>query len=288
MLYAVGQGALAVECRENDVEMLALLKPLYDVETALNIIAERSFLKTLGGGCSAPVAVKSHLSHLNENKKKIELTGAVWSLDGKEEIIESIDTILDVVFKKNCKECDCNLDNNVNNVIHCPAKCGSKRSNNNDGNESCSEIKKIKLDSTINVDALKNDPHEHCPVQLPVGVDFMGKCPYLEQCGTPRKCPVNGNIEGTDLDKRQCPFMRDYDRLNINSNDVDNTSQNDKSDGDLIKKNDLYSGLVPHPDLSKDVLDGVVQLGAKLANKLISNGALDIMEKAKMIIHDNL
>lgn len=77
-LYAVGQGALGVECRETDWKILSLLEPLYDVETTLRCVCERSFLKTLGGGCSAPVAVSSTLKN-----KILTVTGAVWSLDGQ-------------------------------------------------------------------------------------------------------------------------------------------------------------------------------------------------------------
>lgn len=83
-MYAVGQGALAVECRENDNRILPLLEPLHDRETVLRCLAERSFLRTLGGGCSAPVAV---YSELKENV--LSLKGGVWSLDGKEVIILS-------------------------------------------------------------------------------------------------------------------------------------------------------------------------------------------------------
>nr|CAI5819532.1 unnamed protein product [Callosobruchus analis] len=50
LMYAVGQGALAVECREDNLDIMKLLEPLYDLETALSVTAERSFLKTLGGG----------------------------------------------------------------------------------------------------------------------------------------------------------------------------------------------------------------------------------------------
>lgn len=78
MLYAVGQGALGVECRESDWEMRSLLEPLYDMETTIRCVCERSFLKTLGGGCSAPVAVFSSLE-----EKELKITGAVWSLDGQ-------------------------------------------------------------------------------------------------------------------------------------------------------------------------------------------------------------
>ncbi|EFN77375.1 Porphobilinogen deaminase [Harpegnathos saltator] len=77
-LYAVGQGALGVECRESDWETRSLLEPLYDMETTLKCVCERSFLKTLGGGCSAPVAVASSLEG-----EELKITGAVWSLDGQ-------------------------------------------------------------------------------------------------------------------------------------------------------------------------------------------------------------
>ncbi|CAH1994975.1 unnamed protein product [Acanthoscelides obtectus] len=50
LMYAVGQGALAVECREDNLDIIKLLDSLYDLETALRVTAERSFLKTLGGG----------------------------------------------------------------------------------------------------------------------------------------------------------------------------------------------------------------------------------------------
>ncbi|XP_078047926.1 porphobilinogen deaminase-like protein l(3)02640 [Augochlora pura] len=84
-LYAVGQGALGVECRESDLKLLPLLEPLYDVETTIRCVCERSFLKTLGGGCSAPVAVSSTLID-----KELTITGAVWSLDGQEEIKDTL------------------------------------------------------------------------------------------------------------------------------------------------------------------------------------------------------
>lgn len=48
MLYAVGQGALAVQCRAGDAALLAALAPHCHAETYCRILAERSFLKTLG------------------------------------------------------------------------------------------------------------------------------------------------------------------------------------------------------------------------------------------------
>ncbi|XP_047354641.1 porphobilinogen deaminase [Vespa velutina] len=84
-LYAVGQGALGIECRESDWKILSLLEPLHDVDTTLRCVCERSFLKTLGGGCSAPVAVSSSLTG-----KDLTITGAVWSLDGQTLIKDTI------------------------------------------------------------------------------------------------------------------------------------------------------------------------------------------------------
>ncbi|XP_012277593.1 porphobilinogen deaminase [Orussus abietinus] len=84
-LYAIGQGALGIECRETDWKTLSLLEPLYDVETTLRCVCERSFLKTLGGGCSAPVAVSSSLVD-----KNLTITGAVWSLDGQTIITDTL------------------------------------------------------------------------------------------------------------------------------------------------------------------------------------------------------
>ncbi|XP_066903280.1 porphobilinogen deaminase [Halyomorpha halys] len=75
MMYAVGQGALAVECRSKDCKYFSSLN---HEETVLRIIAERSLLCALGGGCSAPVAVFSEYKD-----ETLKLSAAVWSLDGQ-------------------------------------------------------------------------------------------------------------------------------------------------------------------------------------------------------------
>jgi hydroxymethylbilane synthase len=54
MLPAPGQGALAIQCRD-DADTHALLAPINHAESAAATIAERAFLQGLGGGCSAPV-----------------------------------------------------------------------------------------------------------------------------------------------------------------------------------------------------------------------------------------
>lgn len=55
-LPAVGQGALGLECRVNDNEVLELIAPLADAATDVCIRAERAFNKTLHGGCQVPIA----------------------------------------------------------------------------------------------------------------------------------------------------------------------------------------------------------------------------------------
>lgn len=59
MLYAVGQGALALETRLGDTRIAALIKPLHDERAALACLAERSLMRTLEGGCSVPIGVET-------------------------------------------------------------------------------------------------------------------------------------------------------------------------------------------------------------------------------------
>jgi hydroxymethylbilane synthase len=54
-LPAVGQGALGIECRENDESVRLRLAPLHDVETATCVAAERGVLIALGGDCRTPL-----------------------------------------------------------------------------------------------------------------------------------------------------------------------------------------------------------------------------------------
>jgi len=80
-LHAVGQGALAVECRDTDRDTLDLLSNLHHRLTVLATIAERSFMKTLEGGCSVPVAVETKVLD-----NSVSLVGGVWSIDGKQKL----------------------------------------------------------------------------------------------------------------------------------------------------------------------------------------------------------
>ena len=54
-LPAVGQGALGIECRDDDAVVRARLAPLHDIETAICVAAERGVLIALGGDCRTPL-----------------------------------------------------------------------------------------------------------------------------------------------------------------------------------------------------------------------------------------
>lgn len=76
-LPAVGQGAVGIECRENDKEIIQLLQPLIDEESSLRVEAERAANARLGGGCHVPVAVFAEI-----NGSNMTVRGLVGELDG--------------------------------------------------------------------------------------------------------------------------------------------------------------------------------------------------------------
>lgn len=78
MLPAVGQGAVAVEIRADDVRAAKLIEGVDHKPTRMCVTAERSFLRRLEGGCQVPIGAIATL--MDEN---IRLEGMVGSLDGK-------------------------------------------------------------------------------------------------------------------------------------------------------------------------------------------------------------
>lgn len=85
-LPAVGQGALSIECRGNDEELLGLLKKFTCMETKQTVLAERAFLNKMEGGCQVPIAGFAKLN----DQADIVLTGLVASPDGKTIIKEQL------------------------------------------------------------------------------------------------------------------------------------------------------------------------------------------------------
>lgn len=77
MLPAVGQGALAIEARQDDAQTLALLEPLDHPDTRDAVAAERAFLARLQGGCQVPIA-----GHAQVEGKDVVLKALVAGLDG--------------------------------------------------------------------------------------------------------------------------------------------------------------------------------------------------------------
>jgi hydroxymethylbilane synthase len=78
-LPAVGQGALALECRADRPDVIAALAPFADAETTLATTAERAFSRALAGSCHTPLAAHAVARHGN-----LWLRRLLASRDGKE------------------------------------------------------------------------------------------------------------------------------------------------------------------------------------------------------------
>lgn len=75
---AVGQGALAIECREEDQELRGILAKINDELTTKTVTAERVFLHLLEGGCQVPIGGYAHLE-----ADEVVLHALVGTPDGK-------------------------------------------------------------------------------------------------------------------------------------------------------------------------------------------------------------
>lgn len=84
-LHAVGQGALGIECRADDSELINLLKAIEHPATRDRCLAERAFLRILEGGCQVPIGVNTEI-----NGDNLTLTGIVASVDGQKLVKDSV------------------------------------------------------------------------------------------------------------------------------------------------------------------------------------------------------
>jgi hydroxymethylbilane synthase len=84
MLPAVGQGALGIECRTEDVATREILASLNDRVTHAAVAAERALLEHLRGGCMAPVGALGHVT-----SSKLLLSAVVLSADGQRRLAAS-------------------------------------------------------------------------------------------------------------------------------------------------------------------------------------------------------
>ncbi|WP_077327254.1 hydroxymethylbilane synthase [Virgibacillus siamensis] len=82
---AVGQGALAIECREDDTELHELLNVINDSLTTTTVEAERTFLHLLEGGCQVPIGGYAHME-----EDEVVLTALVATPDGNTVLKETV------------------------------------------------------------------------------------------------------------------------------------------------------------------------------------------------------
>ena len=78
MLPAIGQGAIALQCKKDDKKTLNILKAINDKETYYCIQAERALLEAIGGDCDTAIGGLAKLSN-----DKISLKSELFSNDGK-------------------------------------------------------------------------------------------------------------------------------------------------------------------------------------------------------------
>lgn len=83
MIPAPAQGAMVVVAMANDTFTQEAVSQLNDIETEICTYIERQFLRTLEGGCTAPIGA---IAKYNEKEDLIEFKGVLLSLDGKKKL----------------------------------------------------------------------------------------------------------------------------------------------------------------------------------------------------------
>jgi len=87
LYYAVGQGALAIETRSDDIRVHEMVSRLIDWKTSWTVLAEREMLRVLEGGCSVPVGVWSTFNSIQEGRKAhLKMDAVIASLSGDRSI----------------------------------------------------------------------------------------------------------------------------------------------------------------------------------------------------------
>ena len=80
LLPAIGQGALGIECRSDDEELLELLKEVHNKDVEKCVTAERTFLAEMDGSCQVPIGGYATIN----SQQQIEFTGLIMTPDGTE------------------------------------------------------------------------------------------------------------------------------------------------------------------------------------------------------------
>ncbi|MBA4222437.1 MAG: hydroxymethylbilane synthase [Methylobacterium sp.] len=84
--YAVGQGALGIEARSEDTELVEILRSIECRKTRAEVDAEREMMHALGAGCSLPVGAVC-----NWQDERLSLQAQITSLDGHERVVATQD-----------------------------------------------------------------------------------------------------------------------------------------------------------------------------------------------------
>jgi hydroxymethylbilane synthase len=84
MLPAVGQGALGIECRTDDAPTCEILRSIDHADSHAAVLAERSLLAHLSGGCLAPIGALAQIQH-----GSLRLAAVVLSADGLQRLAAS-------------------------------------------------------------------------------------------------------------------------------------------------------------------------------------------------------
>lgn len=83
MVPAPAQGAMLVVCNAEDFFSLEAVSQLNHIETEICTYIERQFLRTLEGGCTAPIGA---IATYDEKEDVIDFTGVLFSIDGKQKL----------------------------------------------------------------------------------------------------------------------------------------------------------------------------------------------------------
>ncbi|WP_114603194.1 hydroxymethylbilane synthase [Staphylococcus sp. EZ-P03] len=86
LIPAIGQGALGIECRSDDEELLELLTKVHNQSVAECVTAERTFLKEMNGSCQVPIGGYATVG----DNGQLSFTGLIMSPDGKQRFEHSV------------------------------------------------------------------------------------------------------------------------------------------------------------------------------------------------------
>lgn len=218
-----------------------MLSKLCCLNTQCRILAERSFLKTLGGGCSAPVAVETVLNKITSdddfanNNFELKINGGVWSLNGKTEIVGAEKCTLNLLGSNKRAAEDAIQNENI-------VKKKPRLSTDDDKNER--EFSPPKIVKQLSLVDETNTTSNDLAQLIHIHEDAFKKCPYssvlsnaLSICPTtnetsatlpalgpvgindkqqlaPLKCPLHLSI-GEDV-MGQCPYFNTSDATSLN------------------------------------------------------------------------